>query len=54
MNKLNYLMRPVVLAGVFASVMIFTACEDVRVENYPSGKVRSETTYVKDKKEGPE
>ena len=54
MNKLNYMVRPVVLAGVFASAMIFSACEDVRVENYPSGKIRIETTYVKDKKEGPE
>ena len=54
MNKLNYMVRPVVLAGVFASAMIFSACEDVRVENYPSGKIRIETTYVKDKKQGPE
>lgn len=32
-----------------------TACgDDIRKEEYPSGKIRSEATYVGDKKEGPE
>ena len=29
-----------------------TACEDIRVQEFPDGSVRMETTYVKDKKQG--
>lgn len=29
-----------------------TACEDVRIEKFPSGQIRFETTYVKDQKQG--
>ena len=35
-----------------AAAFALTACEDVRVEKYPNGNTRFETTYVKDKKEG--
>jgi hypothetical protein len=50
MNKINALM----VSGAVAAALIFAGCEDVRVENYPSGNIRIETTYVKDKKKGPE
>ena len=35
-----------------AAAFALTACEDVRIEKYPNGNTRFETTYVKDKKEG--
>ncbi|MCQ2106129.1 MAG: hypothetical protein MJZ26_10090 [Fibrobacter sp.] len=41
------------IAG-FALVAALTGCEDIRVEKYPSGQIRSEATYVKDKKQGSE
>ena len=50
MNKLNSLM----VSGAIAAALVFAGCEDVRTEEYPSGKIRIQSTYVKDKKEGPE
>ena len=40
--------------SIFAMMAAFalTACEDIRVQEFPDGKVRMETTYVKDKKQG--
>lgn len=54
MNKPMHWIRPASLACIFAAATFFTACDDVRTEEYPSGKIRSEATYVNDKKEGPE
>lgn len=34
------------------SAIFFTACDDIREEKFPSGKVRTRATYVEDKKEG--
>ena len=34
------------------AALVLTGCEEVRVEKFPSGAVRFETTYVKDKKQG--
>lgn len=39
-------------AIALGAIFTLTACEDVRVEKFPSGKVRFETTYVKDQKQG--
>lgn len=40
-------------AGIISSML--SACgDDIRREEYPSGKLRSETTYVGEKKNGPE
>ena len=50
MKRLNTLM----MSGAVAAALIFAGCEDVRTEEYPSGKIRIQSTYVKDKKEGPE
>ena len=46
--------RLAMLSSIFSAALLFTACDDVRTEKYPSGKVRIESTYVKDKKQGPE
>jgi antitoxin component YwqK of YwqJK toxin-antitoxin module len=54
MNKTKSFTRVAMLSGVIAAAFLFSACEDVRTEEYPSGKIRIQTTYVKDKKEGPE
>lgn len=37
------------LALIFA---LLAACDDIRQENYPSGKIRIQTQYVNDKKNG--
>ena len=47
-------MHPAIIAGSLAAALFFSACEDVRTEEYPSGKIRIQSTYVKDKKQGPE
>ena len=52
MNKIKFFTQAAVLSGIVAGALLLSACEDVRVEKYPSGKVRSETVYVNDKKEG--
>ena len=54
MNKLSNLIHPAFIAGSLVTALFFSACEDVRTEEYPSGKIRIQSTYVKDKKEGPE
>lgn len=49
MNKLN------LLVGCALSAALLVGCgDDIRTENYPSGKLRFQATYVKDKKQGPE
>ena len=47
-------MKKTTLSAILAitAAFFFTACEDVRVQEFPDGKVRMETTYVKDKKQG--
>lgn len=54
MNKLSNFIHPAIVAGSLATALFFAACEDVRTEEYPSGKIRIQSTYVKDKKDGPE
>ncbi|WP_298771644.1 FISUMP domain-containing protein [uncultured Fibrobacter sp.] len=54
MNKLNLPAHPAIAAGTLIAALLLSACEDVRTEEYPNGKIRSQATYVKDKKEGPE
>ena len=51
MNKLSNLIHPAFIAGSLVTALFFSACEDVRTEEYPSGKIRIQSTYVKDKKE---
>lgn len=36
----------------FLSAILLTACDDIREEKYPNGKVRIRTNYVENKKEG--
>ncbi|MCQ2089429.1 MAG: hypothetical protein MJY93_04205 [Fibrobacter sp.] len=52
MNKIKWM--PAALAGCLLAISTMTGCEDVRTETYPNGKIRSEATYVDDKKQGPE
>ena len=54
MNKTKSFTHVAMLSGVIAAAFLFSACDDIRTEEYPSGKIRIQTTYVKDKKEGPE
>ena len=45
--------KKIVLPGLaLAAILVLTGCEEVRVEKFPSGAIRFETTYVKDKKQG--
>lgn len=44
----------VAIASALFSIGLTACGDDIRVEKYPSGKVRTETTYVNDKKQGPE
>jgi uncharacterized protein (TIGR02145 family) len=44
--------RTILIGATLAAALAFTACEDIRVQEFPDGKVRMETTYVKDKKQG--
>ena len=40
---------------IFTVALMFAllaACDDIRQENYPSGKIRIQTQYVNDKKNG--
>lgn len=54
MNKLsNHIISAALAGSLFTSVLLCACGDDIRIENYPSGKVRSETTYVDNKKEGP-
>ena len=54
MNKVKPFAQAAIFSGFVATAVLFSACDDVRTEEYPSGKIRSQTTYVNDKKEGPE
>ncbi|MCF0224230.1 MAG: hypothetical protein HUK20_08165 [Fibrobacter sp.] len=49
MNKLKTL--AFISFGIFG-ITTLTGCEDIRIEKYPSGKTRFETTYVNDQKNG--
>lgn len=52
---MNIFSSKIIVAGsLAATIALLTACEDIRKEEYPNGKLRSETTYVNDKKQGPE
>jgi len=42
------------IASTLITVALSACGDDIRKEEYPSGKLRSETTYVNDKKQGPE
>lgn len=53
MNKVR-VSRLASVVAVIAAAAFLSGCEDVRVEKYPNGKIQSETTYVKDKREGAE
>ena len=44
--------RTILIGATLAAALAFTACDDIRVQEFPDGKVRMETTYVKDKKQG--
>lgn len=47
MNRKNLL-----FAIALSSLALLTACDDIRTEKYPNGKIRFETSYVNDKKNG--
>ena len=51
MNKLAF-KRLAILTAMATGVAFLSGCEDVRVKKYPNGQVQTETTYVKDKREG--
>lgn len=42
------------LLGIPLAVLILTACDDIREEKYPNGKVRSRVQYVENAKQGEE
>lgn len=46
---MNKLIQIICLA---TGLSVLSACDDIRTEKYPNGKIRFEATYVNDKKEG--
>ena len=44
--------RSFLIGATLVAAIALTACDDIRVQEFPDGKVRMETTYVKDKKQG--
>lgn len=55
MNKKSKLIWPAIVAGSIFAMATLTSCgDDIRTETYPSGKIRSQATYVDNKKQGAE
>ena len=44
--------RSFLIGATLVAAIALTACDDIRVEEFPDGKVRMETSYVNDKKQG--
>ena len=44
--------RTLLIGLSLTAALAFTACDDIRTQEFPDGKVRMESTYVNDKKQG--